>query len=69
MGPILHMSEDSPEGFRWLLDYIYCDVTYFSSTAIALEVSHLASKYQMDSLKQLCSEVRGELEGRSHDIQ
>ncbi|XP_071533132.1 BTB/POZ domain-containing protein 6-like [Panulirus ornatus] len=56
VGPELHLPEDSFEAFQWLMEYMYCDNSQFSTTAIALEVSHLASKYQMDALKSLCSE-------------
>lgn len=62
IGSVIHLPEDSPEGFRWVLDYIYCDETHFGSVSLAVEVSHLASKYEITGLEQLCSEVRGKEE-------
>nr|XP_045621881.1 BTB/POZ domain-containing protein 1-like [Procambarus clarkii] len=47
---------DSVEAFQWLMEYMYSDRVHFPTTPMALEVSHLASKYEMTVLKYICSE-------------
>nr|XP_053642930.1 uncharacterized protein LOC128695971 [Cherax quadricarinatus] len=56
VGGELILTEDSPETFSWLMEYMYFDQTQFPSTNMALEVSYLACKYEMNVLKYVCSE-------------
>ncbi|XP_069985196.1 BTB/POZ domain-containing protein 3-like isoform X2 [Penaeus vannamei] len=52
----LRICEDHPEAFAWMLGYIYCNSKSFPSLSLAIEVSRLADKYQMDALAELCSQ-------------
>lgn len=53
----LRIYEDHPEAFAWMLGYMYCNTKSFPSLSLAIEVSRLADKYQMDTLAELCSQV------------
>lgn len=52
------LHDDPPEAFGWLLEYMYRGEPDLPSVPMALEVSVLATKYQMGALKAACSEVR-----------
>ncbi|XP_042865057.1 kelch-like protein 41 [Penaeus japonicus] len=50
------LHDDPPEAFAWLLGYMYSGEPNLPSVPMALEVSVLATKYQMGALKTICSE-------------
>ncbi|XP_047469799.1 kelch-like ECH-associated protein 1 [Penaeus chinensis] len=52
----LRIHEDHPEAFAWMLGYMYCNSKSFPGLSLAIEVSRLAAKYQMDTLAELCSQ-------------
>lgn len=52
------LQDDPPEAFTWMLEYMYRGNPDLPSVPMALEVSVLATKYQMGALKSACSEVR-----------
>ncbi|XP_037790818.1 kelch-like protein 3 [Penaeus monodon] len=52
---VLVRPEDPPEAFEWLMDHIYQDKSQLPEVSVAVQVYQLASKYQMDSLDQMCS--------------
>ncbi|XP_042862290.1 uncharacterized protein LOC122247247 isoform X2 [Penaeus japonicus] len=55
-GRTLRIYEDHPEAFAWMLGYMYCNSKGFPSLSLAIEVSHLADKYQMGALATHCSQ-------------
>ncbi|KAK8719072.1 hypothetical protein OTU49_014261 [Cherax quadricarinatus] len=55
-GDLLHLPEDPPEAFNWLLDHIYLNHSQLPGVQLALQVYQLAAKYQMDPLCKLCSQ-------------
>ncbi|XP_042231427.1 uncharacterized protein LOC121872611 [Homarus americanus] len=55
-GDVLALPEDPPDAFEWLLDHLYLNHTQLPGVQLALQVYHLAAKYQMDPLCQLCSQ-------------
>ncbi|ROT85086.1 hypothetical protein C7M84_021353 [Penaeus vannamei] len=50
------LQDDPPEAFTWMLEYMYRGNPDLPSVPMALEVSVLATKYQMGALKSACSE-------------
>ncbi|XP_071519557.1 BTB/POZ domain-containing protein 6-like isoform X2 [Panulirus ornatus] len=51
----LVLPDDPPEGFMWLLRYMYCGHTDLPCEMIALQVSHLANKYKIEAPYAICS--------------
>lgn len=60
-GEELKLPEDPPEAFKWLMKYIYHGTKELADVKLAVQVYHLASKYQMDALSSLCSKVCGDI--------
>lgn len=54
----LQIHDDPPEAFEWLLEYMYRGQTHLPAVPLTVQVYQLASKYQMEALMALCSEVR-----------
>ncbi|XP_042229922.1 BTB/POZ and MATH domain-containing protein 3-like isoform X2 [Homarus americanus] len=53
---VLFLNDDQPEAFRCLLDYIYSNNINFTGVEFTHQVYHLAHKYQLDEICQICSE-------------
>lgn len=53
----LSLPDDQPDAFNWLLNYMYRGNANLPSVPMALEVSVLATKYDMAELKIICAEV------------
>ena len=56
-GPEVVLKEDPPEALQWILEYVYRGHTRLPEVALTVKVYQLASKYQMEALMALCSEV------------
>ncbi|ROT72127.1 hypothetical protein C7M84_009499 [Penaeus vannamei] len=54
-GEELHLHEDPPEAFEWLLEYMYRGHIQMPEVRLAVQVYQLASKYQVEALMVLCS--------------
>ncbi|CAL4133756.1 unnamed protein product, partial [Meganyctiphanes norvegica] len=55
-GDTITLSEDHPQAFKWLLNYMYTGQTNLHSVELALQVYLIANKYLMEHLKTVCSE-------------
>ncbi|XP_069976445.1 BTB/POZ domain-containing protein 3, partial [Penaeus vannamei] len=53
----LALPEDPPEAFEWLLNHLYMNETQLPDLTLAAKVYLLASKYQLDNVCKICSEV------------
>ncbi|XP_047489843.1 BTB/POZ domain-containing protein 6-like [Penaeus chinensis] len=53
----LALPEDPPEAFEWLLNHLYKNETQLSDARLATKVYLLASKYQLDNVCKICSQV------------
>nr|XP_053647315.1 kelch-like protein 8 [Cherax quadricarinatus] len=51
----LTLSDDLPEAFDWLLEYIYCEKVILPDVEMAIHVYIMAHKYQMDAVCDICS--------------
>ncbi|CAL4172123.1 unnamed protein product, partial [Meganyctiphanes norvegica] len=56
-GPSVHLPEDPPEAFAWILRYCYTDHVSLPNVDTALQIYQLAHRYQMDSLVAICKDV------------
>jgi len=55
---VLHLDNDSPQAFKWLLANIYMGCREFPNVEIAAAVYILAFKYEMFAVCRYCKEVR-----------
>lgn len=55
---ILTLHDYPPEAIEWLLKHIYCDETTFPGIDMAIQVYRLSHQYQLDTLFQVCSQVK-----------
>ncbi|XP_045612835.1 uncharacterized protein [Procambarus clarkii] len=56
VGDVLHLPEDDPVAFQWMLNYLYFDRRDLSST-LAPQVYQLAHKYFLCDLHKLCTKI------------
>ncbi|XP_069976252.1 BTB/POZ domain-containing protein 6-B-like [Penaeus vannamei] len=53
----LALPEDPPEAFEWLLNHLYMNETQLPDVTLAAKVYLLGSKYQLDNVCKIWSEV------------